>query len=92
MNRLYYVSILFVLGACAPGTQSSSDVSDLQASCEALVSAQTGVRASDVTAVSTQSVPTGSVTTVSVVGVEAPWLCQAGPTGVVFGVEYSQEG
>ncbi|WP_170608443.1 hypothetical protein [Ruegeria arenilitoris] len=92
MNRFFSISILCVLGACAPDSQSSVDITDLQASCEALVSAQTGVNARDVAAISTKSLPTGSVTTVSVAGAAAPWLCEAGPTGVVFGVEYSEEG
>ena len=34
----------------------------------------------------------GTITTVEVVGAQAPWLCLADATGVVIGVEYSQEG
>ncbi|WP_170469496.1 hypothetical protein [Ruegeria arenilitoris] len=76
------------LSACAQGASETP----LQASCEALVSAETGVQAADVKATSTESVPTGTITTVEVAGAQAPWLCLADATGVVIGVEYSQEG
>ncbi|MBO9445417.1 hypothetical protein [Ruegeria sp. R14_0] len=76
------------LSACAQGTSETP----LQASCEALVSAETGVQAADIKATSTESVPTGTITTVEVAGAQAPWLCLADATGVVIGVEYSQEG
>jgi hypothetical protein len=56
------------------------------------VSAETGVQAADVNAVSTESVPTGTITTIEVTGAQAPWLCLADATGVIIGVEYSQEG
>ncbi|WP_170547200.1 hypothetical protein [Ruegeria arenilitoris] len=81
------------LAACTqPGPSTAVSEADLQGSCEALVSAETGVRPEDVSAVSTKTEPTGSVTTLSVVGAQAPWLCLSDPFGVITGVEYSQEG
>ncbi|WP_282169928.1 hypothetical protein [Ruegeria atlantica] len=89
-------AILFVVGAmlsaCTQGGGQGSSETDLQGSCEALVSAETGVQAADVNVVSTESVPTGTITTIEVTGAQAPWLCLADATGVIIGVEYSQEG
>lgn len=87
MKPVLSIMILVVCGACAGSSET-----DLQASCEALVAAETGTRPGDVRALSTDTEPGGSVTTVSVTGAQAPWLCRADPSGVVTGVEYSQEG
>ncbi|WP_299950616.1 hypothetical protein [uncultured Ruegeria sp.] len=92
MKLPFLLPALFAISACATGGGSDSAQADLQASCEALVSAETGTQPSGVSAISTQSEPTGTVTTVSVAGAQAPWLCRADATGVVTGVEYSQEG
>ncbi len=81
------------LSACTPpDPHFKSYETDLHGSCEALVSAETGVRPEDVSAIATKTEPTGSVTTISVVGAQAPWLCLADPFGVITGLEYSQEG
>ena len=93
MKPAFYLIVASVLSACTqPATGVSVSESDLQGSCEALVSAETGVRPEDVSAISTKTDPTGSVTTLTVVGAQAPWLCRADPFGVISGVEYSQEG
>ncbi len=92
MKLSFFLPALFALSACATGQTSESAQADLQASCEALVAAETGTQPGGVSAVSTRVEPTGSVTTVSVAGAAAPWLCRADATGVVTGVEYSQEG
>ncbi len=92
MRVFIVIPALLVLAACASSGSSDSAQSDLQASCEALVGAVTGTAPDGVKAISTQSGPTGSVTSVFVAGAEAPWLCRADPTGVVTGVEYSREG
>ncbi len=81
---------LLILAACAQNGATAD--ADLEASCEALVAAETGVRPDGVNAISTQTVPTGSITTVSVEGAVAPWLCRSDAGGVVTSVEYSQEG
>lgn len=80
------------LTACTQGAPSGPSTQDIQGSCEALVAAETGVRPEEVNAISTQPDPTGTTTTVSVGGAQAPWLCYADSGGVVTGVEYSQEG
>ncbi|WP_170419078.1 hypothetical protein [Ruegeria atlantica] len=92
MNRVFLFVVGATLSACTQGGGQGSSETSLQGSCEALVSAETGVQAADVNAVSTESVPTGTITTVDVAGATAPWLCLADATGVVIGVEYSQEG
>ncbi len=92
MRVFIAIPALLVLAACASSGSSDSAQADLQASCEALVGAETGTGPDGVKAISTQSGPTGSVTSVFVAGAEAPWLCRADPTGVVTGVEYSREG
>ncbi|KIC39936.1 hypothetical protein RA27_16695 [Ruegeria sp. ANG-R] len=92
MKTPYLIPALLALSACAPGGASDSAQADLQASCEALVGAETGTGPAGVKATSTQTGPTGSVTSVFVAGAEAPWLCRADATGVVTGVEYSREG
>lgn len=93
MRPVFFMIAAAALTACTqPPAQTSVSETDLQGSCEALVSAETGVRPDDVSAVSTQTQPTGSVTTLSVAGAQAPWLCRADPFGVITGVEYSQEG
>lgn len=90
MKTPLIIPALLALGACA--TSGPSPEADLQASCEALVAAETGTQPDGVRATSTQSGPTGSVTSVFVAGAEAPWLCRADATGVVTGVEYSRQG
>lgn len=90
MKPIPILVILSVLAAC--GQTGESDLSDLQASCEAWVAAEIGVSPSEIQATSTKDDPTGSVTTVTVTGAEAPWLCLADPAGVITGVEYAQEG
>lgn len=92
MKQVMLIVAGATLAACTQGAGKGSTETALQASCEALISAETGVRAADVNAVSTESVPTGTITTVEVAGAQAPWLCLADATGVVIGVEYSQEG
>lgn len=92
MKPSFLLPALFAVSACATGGSSDSAQADLQASCEALVGAETGTGPDGVKAISTQSGPTGSVTSVFVAGAEAPWLCRADATGVVTGVEYSREG
>jgi len=88
MRSAIFCVATVTLSACAQGASETP----LQASCEAWVAAETGVQASDIKATSTESVPTGTITTVEVAGAQAPWLCLADATGVVIGVEYSQEG
>lgn len=88
-NPNLVAATLMSLAACAPG---ATDFTDLQASCEALVAAETNRRPVDVRAISTMTEPTGTVTQVDVAGAPAPWLCRADASGVVTGVEYSQEG
>jgi len=93
MTRAIFLITATVLSACTQsGPGGSINDADLQGSCEALVVAETGTRPSDVSAVSTQTEPSGSVTTISVAGAAAPWLCYADFAGVITGVEYSQEG
>ncbi len=92
MKTMSLIPALLALSACAPGSAKDAAEADLQASCEALVGAETGTGPDGVKAMSTQSSPTGSVTSVFVAGAEAPWLCRADPTGVVTGVKYSREG
>ncbi|SDX56992.1 hypothetical protein SAMN05444358_107115 [Ruegeria halocynthiae] len=92
MQTLSFIPALLMLSACAFGGADDAEQADLQASCEALVGAETDTGPSGVKAISTQSDPTGSVTSVFVAGAEAPWLCRADATGVVTGVEYSREG
>ena len=92
MKSTLLIPVLFALSACATGGANDAAQADLQASCEALVGAETGTGPSGVKAISTQSGPTGSVTSVFVAGAEAPWLCRADATGVVTGGEYSREG
>ncbi len=91
MTRVFVIGTALFLCACAP-SGSDKKGSDLQASCEALVSAETGVASGDVQTTSTQSEATGTVVSVSVAGAEAPWICRADVTGVITDVEYSQEG
>jgi hypothetical protein len=93
MKPAFFLIAIAGLAACTePAPSNTVSDADLKGSCEALVSAETGVRPEDVSAGSTEKAPTGSVTTVSVVGAQAPWLCRADPFGVITGVEYSQEG
>ncbi|WP_170561242.1 hypothetical protein [Ruegeria atlantica] len=92
MKRVVLFVAVATLSACTQGGGQGPSETALNASCEALVSAETGVRADDVNATSTESGPTGTTTTVEVAGAQAPWLCFADVTGVVIGVEYSQEG
>ncbi|MEW2918163.1 hypothetical protein AB1A64_13905 [Ruegeria sp. ANG10] len=93
MRPALYLIAAVGLSACShPSPNNAVSDSELQGSCEALVSAETGVRPQDVSAISTQAAPTGSVTTLSVAGAKAPWLCMSDPFGVITGVEYSQEG
>ncbi|MCG7522139.1 hypothetical protein [Ruegeria sp. Ofav3-42] len=92
MKRAMLIVAGATLVACTQGGGKSSSGTALQASCEALISAETGVQAADVNTVSTESVPTGTITTVEVAGAQAPWLCLADAAGVVIGVEYSQDG
>lgn len=91
MKSRSLIPALLALTACAPGAEDAARA-DLEASCEALVGAETGTGPSGVNVISTQSEPTGTVTSVFVAGAEAPWLCRADPTGVVTSVEYSREG
>lgn len=91
MTRVFMIGAALFLSACAP-VGSDRKGSDLQASCEALVSAETGVASGDVHATSTQSEATGTLVSVSVAGAEAPWICRADASGVITDVEYSQEG
>lgn len=93
MRPALYLIAAVGLSACTqPSPNNAISESELQGNCEALVSAETGVRPQDVNAISTQTEPTGSVTTLSVAGAQAPWLCLSDPFGVITGVEYSQEG
>ncbi len=93
MKPVFFMIAAAGLYACTQNVPDTSvSEADLQGSCEALVSAETGVDPDGVTVVSTQAEPTGSVTTLTVVGAQAPWLCRADPFGVITGVEYSQEG
>ncbi len=80
------------LTACTQGASEGPSTKDLEGSCEALVAAETGVRSEEVNAISTQPDPTGTTISVSVAGAQAPWLCFVDSSGVVTGVEYSQEG
>lgn len=89
MNRIFVAGIALTLLSCSQNGRSEAD---LQASCEALVVAETGVQADGVRATGTRVEPTGSVTTVRVEGAAAPWVCRADATGVVTGVEFSQGG
>lgn len=91
LKTAYVLVALTSLVACTAGDRSDANA-DLKASCEALVAAETGRRPGDVTALATQPDPTGSVTAVSVIGADAPWLCRADPAGVVTGVEFSRSG
>jgi len=92
MKPTFFAIAAVGLTACTPPDLTSKGYeSDLRASCESLVSAETGVRPDYVKAMSTQDVPTGSVTAVEVVGTKNPWLCHADPFGVITGVERSQE-
>lgn len=94
MTRLKIILLAVVgLSACThPGSNTAVSESDLHGSCEALASAETGVRPGDVSAISTQTQPTGSATAVSLTGAQASWLCLADPFGVISGVEYGREG
>ena len=92
MKHVILAIPLVALAACTQTGSGSVGVSGLQASCEALVAAETGTMPQDVRATSTQSSPTGTTTLVSVTGAAAPWLCRADASGVIIGVEYSQEG
>ncbi|SLN74125.1 hypothetical protein [Ruegeria meonggei] len=93
MRSALFLTVAVALSACnQPSPANTVTEAELQGSCEALVSAETGVRPDDVSAISTQTQPSGSVTTLSVAGAQAPWLCRADPFGVITGVEYSQEG
>ena len=83
---------LVILSACGNGSSSGDDTAILQDSCEALVAAETNVQPSAVKAITTKDVPGGTLTTVEVTGAVAPWLCAADPTGVIQGIEFSQEG
>lgn len=93
MNRILVAGLMIALPACSPdGAAEKARIADLQAGCEALVVAETGTRPEDVRAMSTQSDPTGTTTTISVTGASAPWLCRADPSGVILDVEDSQDG
>ncbi|WP_170377465.1 MULTISPECIES: hypothetical protein [Ruegeria] len=93
MRPALYLIAAVGLSACTQKSMGNAvSETDLQGSCEALVSAETGVGPKDVNAISTRSEPTGSVTTLSVAGAQAPWLCMSDPFGVITGVQYSQEG
>ncbi len=93
MKHIYGSVVFLAFCACAPNSQTGSGTeTDLEASCEALVAAETGRGPGDVSTLSTQSSPTGTVTSVSVAGADAPWLCRADAGGVITGVGYSQEG
>ncbi|NVO57515.1 hypothetical protein HW561_17090 [Rhodobacteraceae bacterium B1Z28] len=93
MKTVCLLTALIALTACTGGvSQGQSAKEDLQASCEALVGAETGARPADVSTISTQTEPTGSVISVSVTGAAAPWLCRADASGVITGVEEGQEG
>ncbi|MCL6284539.1 hypothetical protein M3P21_13470 [Ruegeria sp. 2012CJ41-6] len=82
-----------MLAACADASQdASSEHASLQDSCEAMVAAKIDVPPSEVRAVSTQKVPHGTLITVEVTDVAAPWVCGADPSGVILGVEYSAPG
>nr|WP_170542054.1 hypothetical protein [Ruegeria arenilitoris] len=89
MYRLIASATLMLVFGC---TQDTADNSTLQASCEALVAAEANRSPADVQALSTTAEPAGTVTQVAVAGAQAPWLCRADPSGVVTGVEYSQQG
>lgn len=78
---------LVLLAACGQNSlKGPSDETTLQASCEALVSAESGTRIDDVKAQETQTNPTGSVTTVLVEGQSDPWTCSADQIGVITSV------
>lgn len=80
-------SVVLLLVACGQSNlQGSGDETTMQASCEALVSAESGVRIDAVKAQETQTNPTGSVTTVLAEGQSDPWLCSADQTGVITSV------
>ncbi len=79
--------VLVLLVACGQSNlQGTGDETTMQASCEALVSAESGVRIEAVKAQETQTKPTGSVTTVLAEGQSDPWLCTADQTGVITSV------
>ncbi len=87
MKPILTGAVLIALGACAQGNlQGSGDETSLQASCEALVSSESGTRIEDVKALETQPDPRGSVTAVTVAGQSRPWTCSADPTGVIYSV------
>ncbi|MDP5218193.1 hypothetical protein Q5Y75_13265 [Ruegeria sp. 2205SS24-7] len=83
---------LATLAACVDGASGGDDHTILQDSCEALVAAEANLQPGAVHAISTTDVPGGTLTTVEVAGAVAPWTCAADPTGVILGVEFSQEG
>lgn len=89
MKAFFPFAAMAILTACTPPQPPSGVINeaDLQASCEALVAAESGIRASGISARPTQFEATGSITLVDVQGVSAPWLCLADVTGVVTGVE-----
>lgn len=92
MKFIQLSAALLAFGACSHSDVGESPGSvDLQASCEALIVAETGVRPSEVTALSTRSEATGTVTTVSVAGAATPWLCRADISGVILGAEPGQD-
>ncbi|MEX0351428.1 MAG: hypothetical protein AB3N15_18545 [Paracoccaceae bacterium] len=86
------VASLTLLAACGGGSSGGDEYTILQDSCEALVAAEANVQPGAVKAISTSNVPNGTLTTVEVAGAVAPWTCAADPTGVILGVEFSQEG
>lgn len=90
-DKVIGASVLAVLAACGNGG-GNDEVTILQDSCEALVAAEVGVQPRDVRAVATDQHPGGTLTTVEVAGAAAPWLCRADASGVILGVEFSQEG
>lgn len=85
------------LAGCVEDSGSSqsapeSDAVFLTQGCTTAVAAEVGVSMSEVKLI--KSVPNGSgaTGTVSVLGAEAPWVCEANSSGAVTSVYYGAEG